>query len=185
MIFSPPGYIGHEHVMEVVARHLFPDYEEADVQDMAESEQMEAVLKCTHFLRSILYQRKISAFYHDPITDAMFNETISEIHVGFWLKEAADRCLVTGQYDYWEGSTAQIYFPEGAIEGALGEDTKVPSGRVGRPRKIDAVRVAYHKFYPSGRTETGDTWKQVANRISEYLGESVSEDTIQRAVKDV
>ena len=54
----------------------------------------------------------------------------------------------------------------------------------GRPSKKEAVWAAYTKLYPNGHREPGLTWKQVTSEVGSQIGESVSVETLRRAVKN-
>lgn len=183
MNFTPKGFVDHERVLEAVARHLFPDAVEDDGADMSDAKTAEAIQRCVYHLRNILVQRRIVAVYHDPLSEALFGATLDEIVPGFWLTDDADRCILMGQFGFWDGTTAQIYFRDGAIEAALQEGPDAQPVKGGRPQKADAALAAYHGLYPSGHLATGDTWKQVVQKVTSVTGESVSVDTLRNHLK--
>jgi len=51
--------------------------------------------------------------------------------------------------------------------------------RIGRPPKVQKVADAYSKSYPAGHA---CSWKEIANRMSDEIGETVSVATVKRAI---
>lgn len=153
------------------------------------AEEETQIFDVLHLLRSMLYSGKVVAYYPSP-----FGGGITTIPNNFWLTEDADGTLAGGRYwpfgvnqSYRDNKpSGQLFFQEGAIESALkatsDQGTSVTL-RVGRPQKADSAVAAYEAIYPQGHRVTGDGWKDVARKVSAKLGESVSEDTIQRALK--
>ncbi|WP_313526355.1 hypothetical protein [Shinella sp.] len=169
------------------AAPLFSAYKpQAEVLTAEEEKQ---ILEVLHLIRSTLYTEKLAAFYPSP-----FGGGLTSIPGSFWLSDDADGTLASGRYwpfginqSYRDNKpSGQIFFKEGAIEAALNapseQETSITS-RGGRPQKVDSAAVAYAAIYPNGHAVAGDGWKEVARKVSERLGESVSEDTIQRALK--
>lgn len=182
MSFIPKGFVDHEHVLGVIGQHLFPDVDESRWLDMDESGRANFVKKCIYFLRDALYQRTITASYHDTISAAMFDSKLDEIDTGFWLTDAANRCLYSGQYNFWDGQTAQIYFRDGAIEAALQEGPDARPVKGGRPRKADAALEAYDIIYPNGHHTVGDPMKTVLAKIEAKMAEPISAGTLRNAL---
>lgn len=147
--FIPPGYVCNEPVLIAVAEHLFAG--EAGKDD-SEWESAQAVLRCIHFLRGLLFECKIRAHY------PWFGGFVC-IDPGYWLGDEANRALMFGEVH--DGRTlVPLLFEAGAIEAALAApltpseapsnpETPAPS-MGGRPRKIDAVLAAYDALYPAG-----------------------------------
>lgn len=169
------------------AAPLFSAYKpQAQVLPAEEEKQIFEVL---HRLRSMLYEEKLAALYPSP-----FGGGLTSISSSFWLSDDADGTLASGRYwpfgsnqTYRDNKpSGQIFFQEGAIEAALNAPSDQGASitpRVGRPQKADSAVAGYDAIYPQGHRVTGDGWKDVARKVSERLGESVSEDTIQRALK--
>lgn len=52
--------------------------------------------------------------------------------------------------------------------------------KIGRPRKEEAAADVFDRLYPAGRSET---WKVVADKVSEEMGVKVSETLLQRIIR--
>lgn len=180
--FAPIGYVTHEHVLDAVGKHLFAGVTEANAANASDAETAQVIRKCLHHLRQLLFARKLDAYY----VSAVEEPALQAIEQSFWGRDEADRALFIGEYDtIFEGLSA-IFFKEGAVETALSGNqgaTEKPENSGGRPSIQPAVRAAYWQIYPQGHGVNGDGWKMVATKVGEHIGQSVSEDTVQRALK--
>ncbi len=193
MNFIPSGYVSHEHVMDAIAEHLFPNFPDVGGPHEMTPEYIAAIKGCLNCARGLLFERRIIAYYYDKMLGTMFDHPIQEVDFGFWLSDRAEACLVTGSYDSCDGPQP-LWFRSGAIEAAL-QPAPVPEscdsevvaerpGRAvgGRPRKAEPALAAYDAVYPHGHRAVGDSWKEVERKVSDFLGEQVSHFTIQRAL---
>lgn len=186
--FTPPGYTSSMPVLLSVVSHLNPDLSQEAFDALSEPDVQSKLLEALHHIRGLLFQSKITAYFQRPIFGGL-----GEISSDFWLCDDADGTLASGRYwpfgrkqNHWDDKpSGQIFFKEGAIEAALNAPSspETPAtSRGGRPRKADLAAAAYDAIYPQGHRTAGDGWKDVARKVSERLGEPVSQDTIQRAL---
>lgn len=177
--FAPIGYVSHHHVLECVAKHLLTELTE-DGTDISDADTVTAIRECLNHLRRLLFARKLDAFYPSVV----FDPPLQAIEHAFWGRDIADRVLLSGRYETGFEGEAEIFFKEGAIEAALaGDQAGQVASSGGRPSIQPAVRAAYWEIYPQGHGLEGDGWKAVAAKIGKHIGQTVSEDTVQRAVR--
>lgn len=175
--FIPPGYVGHDEVLEKIADHLFTDSTE---RELPRSEMAQAVITCINYLRGLMFEGKLCACYP-------FKGALVVIDPGHWLGDDCVRQLLFGEVsDGW--SLVPLLFPTGAIEAALDPASEAPDvpapSTGGRPRKADAALAAYEALYPHGHEATGETWKQVIAKVTANAGQAVSIQTLKTAIKD-